>query len=205
MAAECILQMFERVASNLGKSIQLPRKLNKAGKPYGKSNYYLTSFKKEFTRKSLPLGYRWPSSEPDPNLECDLQTCTSPVNASTTKRLTCGHTFHVACLSSTGCSICCNHLMQDINKLSQAWNLRLLGNDEDEKEHNDIPNHGHPDTAEHNLDDDNSSLILKPTRCSKDPDYFKSESFKQYVANKASNIAELLSKGSKPIRFEIEE
>ena len=78
----------------------------------------------------------------------------------------------------------------------------MLENDEDEKEHNDIPNH---DTAEHNLYDDNSSLILKPTQCSKDPDYFKSESFKQYVANKASNIAELLSKGSKPIRFEIEE
>ena len=47
MAAECILQMFERVVSNLGKSMQLRRKLNRAGKPYGKSNYYLASFKKE--------------------------------------------------------------------------------------------------------------------------------------------------------------
>ena len=121
MAAECILRMFKRVASNLGESIQLPRKLNKAGKPYGKSNYYLTSFKKEFTRKSLPLGYRWPSSEPDPNLECDLQTCTSPVNASTRKRLSCGHTFHVACLSSTGCSICCNHLMQARASILGGW------------------------------------------------------------------------------------
>lgn len=173
--------------------------------PYRKSSYYLASFKEEFTRKSLPLGYRWPSSEPDPNLECDSQTCSSPVKKSTRKRLTCGHTFHLACLGNTGCSICFKHLMQDINKLSQAWNLRLLGNDvDDENENNDNHNHGNPDTAEHDPDDDdNSSLILKPTRCSKDPDYFKSDVFKQYVANKASKIAELLSKGSKPIQLEV--
>ncbi|XP_028406812.1 uncharacterized protein LOC114529256 [Dendronephthya gigantea] len=202
LAAECILQIFERVASNLGKSKRLPRKLNKAGKPYGKSNYYLASFQKEFTRKSLPLGYRWPSSEPDPNLECDSEKCTLPVNESTTKRLTCGHTFHLACLGNTGCSICFKHLMQDINKVSEAWNLRLLGNDVQDDNENNV----NPDTAEHDTDDI-GSLISKSTRCSKDPDYVKSEVFKQYLANKASKIAELLSKtkGSKPIQLEIEE
>ena len=134
------MQTFKRIASNLGKSIKLPRKLNRAGKPHGKSYYYLANFKKEFTRKSLPIGYRWLSSEPDPNLECDLQKCTSPVNKSTRKRLTCGHTSHVACLSNSGCSMCFKHLMQEINKLSQAWTLRLLGNDEDEDENENSEN-----------------------------------------------------------------
>ena len=94
--------------------------------------------------------------------------------------------------------------MQEIKKLLQAWNLRLLGNDEIDDE-DDNPNHGNPDTAQHDAHDDNSTLISKTTRCSEDPDYFKSDVFKKFVANKASIIAELVSKGSKTIQLEIEE
>ena len=78
LTAECILGIFERTASNLGQSANLPRPLNRAGKPYGKSSYHLASFNKPFNRKSLPLGYRWPSFEPNPHLDCDSTECQSP-------------------------------------------------------------------------------------------------------------------------------
>ncbi|XP_022793412.1 uncharacterized protein LOC111332362 [Stylophora pistillata] len=57
LASEGILAMFDRVALNLGKSYMLPRPLKRAGQPYGKAPYYLASFQKEFSTKSLPLGY----------------------------------------------------------------------------------------------------------------------------------------------------
>ena len=122
--------MFERVALNLGKSYMLPRPLNRAGRPYGKAPYYLASFEKEFSAKPLPLGYRWPSSRPNPLLDCDAEACHHPSH-SKIQRMTCGHTFHSPCMSdedgnSLGCIICLCNLTADIQKLSQAWNIGLL-------------------------------------------------------------------------------
>lgn len=171
--------MFERVAVNLGQSYQLPRPINKAGKPYGKSQYHLTSFNKAFSRKSLPLGYRWPSCEPNSLLDCDHPECEAPAAAST-KRLTCGHTFHHECLKYNECSICLENIIKDIQQLSHAWNIQLLKPVEDDNIH--IEDGGDDNGDDPDDDDDNGS----PT--SKDYNYFKSNSFKEYIHSKLSSI-----------------
>ena len=121
--------MFERVALSLGTSYMVPRPMNRATRPYGKAPYYLAGFKKEFSTKSLRLGYRWPSSRPQP-VDCDAEACHHPLHAPIT-RLTCGHTFHTRCMSdrasnSLGCIICLAKLISDIQRLALAWNKGLL-------------------------------------------------------------------------------
>ncbi|KAJ7357514.1 hypothetical protein OS493_025031 [Desmophyllum pertusum] len=177
--------MFERVALNLGKSYMLPRPMNRAGRPYGKASYYLASFKKEFSTKSLPLGYRWPSSRPQPLVDCDAEACHHP-SQSTIQRLSCGHTFHSPCMSdeggnSLGCIICLPNLISDIQKLSQSWNKGLLsGIDDDEG------GEEHDDYDDDDDDGDNYSKLEKPKE--KDHKYFKSPLFVQHIQEKVDKI-----------------
>ena len=155
--------MFERVALNLGKSYMLPRPMNRAGRHYDKAPYYLVSFKKEFSTKSLPLGYRWPSSRPQPLRDCDAEACHHPPQA-TIQRLSCGHTFHLLCMCDEGgnsleCTICLPNLISDIQKLSESWNKGLYsGFDDDDHD-----------------DGDKSSKLEMPKE--KDYKYFKSPMF----------------------------
>ena len=186
LSAESILDIFERVASNLGQSVKLPRPLNRAGKPYGKANYHLASFDKEFSTKSLPLGYRWPSFEPNPNLDCDAPMCQMTAK-SEIKRLTCGHTFHSACLGNNGCTICFSNLIKDIQKLSLAWNKRLMKKDEDEDE-------GHDDNDDDDPDEDDSTPLFKPRRSPTDYEYFDSKLFKQNIVYRSSKIRDIIIK-----------
>lgn len=181
--------MFERVALNLGKSYMLPRPMNRAGRPYGEAPYYLASFKKEFSTKSLPLGYRWPSSRPQPLVDCDAEACHHPSQA-TIQRLSCGHTFHSPCMSdeggnSLGCIICLPNLISDIRKLSQSWNKGLLsgidGDDDDGGEERDDNNNDDDDD-----DGDKSSELEKPKE--KDHKYFKSPLFINNIQEKVDKI-----------------
>ena len=161
MASEGILAMFERVALNLGTSYMLPRPMNRGGRPYGKAPYYLASFKKEFSTTSVPLGYRWPSSRPQP-VDCDAEAFHHSLHATIT-RLTCGHTFHTCCMSdgagnSLGCIICLPNLISDIQKLALAWNKGLLsGLDEDDN--NDVDEE--PGDDDNDDDGDTFSCIRK--------------------------------------------
>ena len=181
MASEGILAMFERVALNLGQSYMLPRPMNKAGRPYGKAPYYLASFKKEFSTKSLPLGYRWPSSRPQP-VDCDAEACNHPGHA-TIERLSCGHTFHTCCMSdragnNLGCIICLPNLISDIQKLALAWNKGLLsGLDGDENDDVD---------EEPDDDGDQSPALGRPKE--KDHKYFKSPLFDKNIQEKVEKI-----------------
>ena len=165
--------MFERVSLNLGKSYMLPRPMNRAGRPYGKAPYYLASFKKEFSTKSLPLGYRWPSSRPQPLVDCDAEACHHPSQA-TIQRLSCGHTFHSPCIAdedgnSLGCTICLPNLISEIQKLSQSWNKGLLsGIDGD--------------------DDDGDKLSTLEMPKEKDRKYFKSPLFVKNIQEKVDKI-----------------
>ena len=180
--------MFERVALNLGKSYLLPRPVNRTGRPYGKAPYYLASFKKEFSSKSLPLGYRWPSSRPQPLVDCDAEACHQP-SQSKIQRLSCGHTFHFPCMSdrdgnSLGCIICLPNLISDIQKLSQSWNKGLLSgidNDDDGGEGDD--NNSNSDDDD---DDDKSNDLLKPKE--KDNKYFNSPLFVKNIQEKVEKI-----------------
>lgn len=182
--------MFERVSLNLGKSYMLPRPINRAGRPYGKAPYYLASFKKEFSTKSLPLGYRWPSSRPQPLLDCDAEACHQPSQA-TIQRLTCGHTFHSLCMSdergnSLGCRICLPNLISDIQKLSESWNKGLLsGIDGDEDDGGE--EHGDDDNDDDDNDDgDKSSTLDMPKE--RDHQYFKSSLFVKNIQEKVHKI-----------------
>ena len=182
--------MFERVALNLGKSYMLPRPMNRAGRPYGKAPYYLASFKKEFSTKSLPLGYRWPSSRPQPLRDCDAEACHHPSQAKI-QRLSCGHTFHSPCMSdeggnSLGCTICLPNLISDIQKLSESWNKGLLsgidGDDDDGTEEHDGNNNDDDDDD----DGDKSSKLQMPME--KDHKYFKSPLFVKNIQEKVDKI-----------------
>lgn len=192
MAADSILKMFERVASNLGQSTKLPRPLNKAGKPYGKASYSLASFEKQFPRKSLPLGYRWPGSEPNPLLDCDSPTCHLPSQSESIKRLNCGHTFHCVCLGNNGCTICLPNLIKDIQQLSHAWNERLMKVDDNEVDNNDSDEDNNEDDPD---DDDDSFPFPKPGK--RDNEYFNSKFFKEYIKTKSLRIKEIIDKADK--------
>lgn len=190
LASEGILAIFEKVALNLGKSYLLPRPINRAGRPYGKAPYYLASFQKEFSAKSLPLGYRWPSSRPQAVLDCDSEACSHP-SGSAIQRLSCGHTFHPPCMSdehgnSLGCTICLPHLISDIQKLCHSWNIGLLsggGETEDEDSDNDDNDGG----------DENSTPEVP--KLDKDDKYFKSTLFCRYISDKLGRIkSAILSK-----------
>lgn len=175
LASEGIMAMFERVALNLGKSYMLPRPLNRAGRPYGKVPYYLAGFQTEFTVKSLPLGYRWPSSRPNPQLDCDTEACHHPSH-SNIQRLTCGHTFHSPCMSdengnSLGCIICLRNLTADIQKLSQAWNIRLLSS------LNEVEEDGGDGNDDDDDNDGNNSSNPEIPDVPKDHKYFKSPQY----------------------------
>lgn len=178
--------MFERVALNLGQSYMLPRPMNKAGRPYGKAPYYLASFKKEFSTKSLPLGYRWPSSRPQP-VDCDAEVCNHPCHA-TIERLSCGHTFHTCCMSdragnNLGCIICLPNLISDIQKLALAWNKGLLsGLDGDENDDVDEE----PDDDGNDDDGDQSPALERPKE--KDHKYFKSPLFDKNIQENVDKI-----------------
>lgn len=182
MAAESILERFEQVALNLGQSVKLPRPINRKGKPYGKASYHLASLDKPFPTKSLPLGYRWPGFEPNPNLDCDNLNCTSAPETEI-KRLTCGHAFHRLCLSNRGCTICLPNLTKDIKKLSKAWNVRLM--ETDDGENSDTDDSDGPD------DDDDNIPPLAPGNV-QDPKYYNSKSFKDYVLLKSTKIKEIV-------------
>ena len=182
MASEGSLAMFEREALNLGTSYMLLRPINRAGRPYGKAPYYLASFKTEFSTKSLPLGYRWPSSRPQP-VDCDAEACHHPLHATIT-RLTCGHIFHTCCMSDRagnchGCIICLPNLISDIQKLALAWNKVLLSI-LDGDDNNDVDEEPGDD------DDDKSSPLEKPKE--KDHKYFKSPLFKKNIQEKVDKI-----------------
>lgn len=181
--------MFERVASNLGQSVKLPRPLNRAGKPYGKASYSLASFEKNFTTKSLPLGYKWPGFEPNPLLDCDSPICQSPSKCEI-KRLTCGHTFHYVCMGNNGCTVCLPNLIKDIKKLSQLWNQRLMKDDgsDDDSDNDDDNNDDDPD--------DDDSTPLKPGENTKNYDYFDSKLFKDYVVNRTQKMKEFVTKSN---------
>ena len=182
--------MFERVALNLGKSYMLPRPLNRAGRPYGKAPYYLASFQKEFSTKSLPLAYRWPSSRPQPSVDCDAEACHNPSHASI-QRLSCGYTFHTLCLSdeggnSLGCIICLPNLISDIQKLSEAWNKGLLsgidrddGGGEVQDDDDDDDNNGD--------DGSNKSPKLEMPKA-KDYKYFKLPLFIKNIQEKVEKM-----------------
>ena len=179
--------MFERVALNLGKSYMLPRPLNRAGRPYGKAPYYLASFEKEFSAKSLPLGYRWPSSRPNPLLDCDAEACHHPSH-SKIQRMTCGHTFHSPCMSdedgnSLGCIICLRNLTADIQKLSQAWNIGLLSGLNRDGDDGEDSGDGNDDD---NDDGDNSTPEMPEVQ--KDHKYFKSPLFFEYITDGVNKI-----------------
>jgi len=160
--------------------------MNRAGRPHGKAPYYLASFKKEFSTKSLPLGYRWPSSRPQP-VDCDAEACRHPFHA-TIKRLSCGHTFRTCRISdkagnSLGCIICLPNLISDIQKLALAWNKGLLsgldGDDDDDVDKE-------PDNDDNDDDGDKSPALETPKE--KDRKYFKSPLFDKNIQEKVDRI-----------------
>ncbi|KAK3733621.1 hypothetical protein QZH41_016396 [Actinostola sp. cb2023] len=190
LASEGILSIFERVALNLGSSHLQPRPTNRAGKPYGKSPYYLATFKIDFSTKSLPIGYRWPSSCPEPQLDCDAQACRHPLTAEI-RRLMCGHTFHIPCMSDEhgnilGCSICLSNLITDVTKLSYSWNVGLLSG------LNDDDNDGDGDGDDAGDDGGDSGNQMKPTTSKKDVKYFESEEFDKYIQEIITSIVGLV-------------
>ena len=71
--------------------------------------------------KSMPLGFKWPGKEPDPQVACDSQDCQiTPVkeDANIVMRMACGHAFHEACSIKnqvqTGCPVYCPLLKAEV-------------------------------------------------------------------------------------------
>ena len=92
-------------------------------------------------------------------------------------------------MGNNGCTICLPNLINDIRKLSQNWNERLLNHDEGDDSGSD-----EDDSDDDDPDDGDSTSLLKPAESSKDFTYFKSQLFKEYVVNKSSRMKEIIAK-----------
>ena len=92
-------------------------------------------------------------------------------------------------MGNNGCTICLPNLINDIRKLSQNWNERLVNHDEGDDSGSD-----EDDSDDDDPDDGDSTSLLKPAESSKDFTYFKSQLFKEYVVNKSSRMKEIIAK-----------
>ncbi|KXJ06379.1 hypothetical protein AC249_AIPGENE23163 [Exaiptasia diaphana] len=134
--------------------------------------------------KYLPLGYRWPATQPNGDLDCDFKDCRGFDGK--IKRLTCGHTYHIQCLQNNQCKVCLGNIIKDVEKLSKSWNTQLLKPVAEDKnlcaDDNDDEGGDGPD--------DNDYTIPKK----KDAKYFKSVSFKKHIKNASSKILDIINK-----------
>ena len=131
--------------------MQLPQEYCKNGKAKGYPTFYLPTFETSVDIKCFPLSYHLgkcqPDLEPNPDICCDLSTC-STCNDGNFVRLACFHTFHVLCLPQDRiCPICKNCINQMVKEQAKKFNEGLLrgGQCDSEDESSDSE-------TEHNLD-----------------------------------------------------
>ena len=99
-------------------NFQVERTLANNRKPKGKPQYYLPILNN--------LDDVEPGLEPDPNVYCDIPTCTRR-DLSTVIRQASFHCFHQSCLSSHDCCpICLVSLKKKVQKLANTFNTGLL-------------------------------------------------------------------------------
>ena len=116
-----MLKLFENVGLHAGESVKLPRKRDTRGREYGRTQYHLAALNVQIDSKSMPLGFKWPGKEPDPQVACDSQDCqiTPDEDANIVMRMACGHAFHEACSIKnqvqTGFPVCCPLLKAEVN------------------------------------------------------------------------------------------
>lgn len=107
---------------------QVPRQLDKHGKPKGNIQFWFPTFDRNVNVTCMPLGFSfeqlYPNTDPCPKSKCDLQSCNQ--NGAFC-RLHCFHTFHVVCLNgSSKCPICYGNLQKKIVQLATKFNCSLL-------------------------------------------------------------------------------
>ncbi|XP_070574410.1 uncharacterized protein [Ptychodera flava] len=140
------------------------------------TTYHLPTFNTDITAKCLPLGFRWSDHHrPSEDLICDSPNCSiSSSLFNLSKRLTCGHTFHITCLSQSGCPICSPLLTAEVVHLSNSWNESII------KDIHSQPSNESTETT------DSDTL---PTSCKiHDMQYYLTQQFEDDIKNRASLI-----------------
>ena len=183
-----MLKLFENVGLHAGESVKLPRKRDTRGREYGRTQYHLAALNVQIDSKSMPLGFKWPGKEPDPQVACDSQDCQITPDEEDTNivmRMACGHAFHEACSIKnqvqTGCPVCCPLLKAEVKKLACSWNIGLVSKGHSEEEEDHISPMGEA-TQDNNQDDD-----ALPQH-GQGADYYQCPAFARSIKERASAI-----------------
>ena len=124
--------------------------------------------------RSFPLSYqneKFGQVQPDVEALCDLPTCRS-TSRRPIRRLACFHTFHEACVSSTGpCPICRLPLEKKVEELSQSFNIGLLSST---CEH---------DSSDSSDDDDFDAEQHLPNPSTNTSNYYTSQAWETTITN----------------------
>ena len=185
LSAEALLKLFESVASHAGESVKLPRKRNTRGREYGRTQYHLAALNVQIDSKSMPLGFKWPGKEPDPDVACDHHDCQSPEEEGAcivVNRMACGHAFHETCVNQveSGCPVCCPLLKAEVNKLACSWNIGLVSKrhcDEEEGSSEEISGMATEDNDQDTLPQNGQGIA-----------YYKCPAFANSIKQRASAI-----------------
>eukprot|EP00118_Oscarella_pearsei_P006253 m.28392 g.28392 ORF g.28392 m.28392 type:complete len:944 (+) comp30747_c0_seq1:253-3084(+) len=116
--AEYLVSKFSLIYNNSGQSTEVPSIGRQKRRTYHLKNLGCT-----LDQRSFPLGYS-STSAPLTDCLCDNASCTETSDAVTL--LSCGHSFHPACIQSTACSYCEPFLLGKIKDLSSKFNKSLL-------------------------------------------------------------------------------
>ena len=113
-------------------------------------------FSKPISHTILPFGYQDLGKEPDPQRPCDKEGCRSQSRME--KSFSCGHSFHLACLSPTNdfCPVCREYLLSKIKEKASIAREAIFDQapvTEDQNEENETGFEETDRDVEHEVDD----------------------------------------------------
>ena len=125
-SAEYLVTKFEELYNQPNQSHEvLP-----TGRRKNRRTFYLKTMNCSVDQRSLPL---FSAGEiPSQDFLCDFKDCTQ--DDDTVVLLSCGHSFHDACLHENGCRYCQPYILDCIKRLAKAFNKSIFAEADEEEE-----------------------------------------------------------------------
>ena len=101
------------------------------GRRKNRRTFYLKTMNCSVDQRSLPLGFS-AGEIPSQDFLCDFKDCTQ--DDDTVVLLSCGHSFHDACLHENGCRYCQPYILDCIKRLAKAFNKSISAEADEEEE-----------------------------------------------------------------------